>query len=200
MPREYGPCTRAGKLLAGRGRCVYPLRMDPSPELLRVAKAIQRAHLEAVLFGDAAGALQGAEITPRGPFTFFVRQGMNARTIRQIAMDLRGQDSRSATGRHIRSSRVQVDFLFAVPGVKTFDKLRVRALTLSFDDLSILVADLRDLMQIKQVAMPRDPVGYQAVWLAYDGQQRAKTAQFARERAARQAAAAGLPGPTQVVT
>ena len=61
--------------------------MDAAPILAKIAEALERHGLEAVLIGNAAAALQGAPVTTVD-FDFFRKTPANLKKLKRIAADL----------------------------------------------------------------------------------------------------------------
>ena len=137
--------------------------MDAAPLLTRLAAALARHGLEAVLIGNSAAAVHGAPVTTLD-FDFMFRSTPgNLKKLDEIAKDL------SATlYRPYRFSsgmlRIQnedygllVDFLPTVSGVRSFEGLRRRAKPVRFGTSTLLVAGLADIIKSKRSAgRPKD--------------------------------------------
>ncbi|MGH7318475.1 MAG: hypothetical protein ACRELA_02445 [Candidatus Rokuibacteriota bacterium] len=137
--------------------------MDSRPLLERVARALQAGRLEAVLVGNAGAALQGAPVTTLDFDFMFRRTATNLRRLKAVAKAL---DAVILTPFYPASelfrlvnddTGLQVDFMPRLDGVRSFEALRARAVTVRLGPATLLVADLRDIVRSKRAAnRPRD--------------------------------------------
>jgi hypothetical protein len=131
-------------------------KMNAEPLLNSVAAALAAAKLEAVLIGNAAAAIHGAPVTTVD-FDFMFRSTPgNIAKLKRFAkkMDavvLRPYYPVSALFRVMNDDRgLQVDFMSAIHGVKSFNALRLRAQLISIGTRSFWVADLADIIASKR--------------------------------------------------
>jgi hypothetical protein len=137
--------------------------MDAAPLLAEVAAGLRDAHLEAVLIGNAAAALQGAPVTTVD-FDFLFRK--TARSLAKLkavaraldAMVMRPYYPASDLYRLVRDrDALQVDFMGTIHGIRSFEGLRDRASVVQVDGVPLLVASLDDIIRSKRAARrPRD--------------------------------------------
>lgn len=137
--------------------------MDAKPLLVEVARGLQQVHLEAVLIGNAAAALQGAPVTTIDFDFLFRRTTRNLAKLKVLARALRASILRpyypaSDLYRVVREDDgLQVDFMGTVHGVRSFEGARDRATIVEIDGVPILVASLTDIIRSKRAAnRPRD--------------------------------------------
>lgn len=137
--------------------------MDAGTLLESVAAALAEARLEAILIGNAAAAIQGAPVTTVDFDFMFRRTPVNLGKLKKFAahMDaviLRPYYPISALYRVMNDDRgLQVDFMPAVHGVKSFNSLRSRAGKIELGGRSLWVAHLADIIASKRAAgRPRD--------------------------------------------
>ena len=119
--------------------------------------------LEAVLIGNAAAALQGAPVTTLDFHFLFRKTPRNLRKLKAVATALSATVLKpyypvSDLYRVVRDEdSLQVDFMAAIHGVKSFASLRSRAEKVTFDGYVFLVASLPDIIRSKREAdRPRD--------------------------------------------
>jgi predicted nucleotidyltransferase len=136
--------------------------VDATPYLVEIGHCLHDAGLEAVLIGNAAAALQGAPVTTID-FDFMFRktprnlQKLKALARRLDATILRPFYPASDLYRVVRDDGLQLDFMAAVHGIRSFEGLRDRATDLEIEDTSIRVASLPDIIRSKKAARrPRD--------------------------------------------
>jgi hypothetical protein len=137
--------------------------MDAAPILAKIAEALERHRLEAVLIGNAAAALQGAPVTTVDFDFFFRKTPANLKKLKRIAADLGAialHPYYPASGL-IRLMRdddgLQLDFMDVIDGVTSFEGLRRRSLRVQMGAASIRVAPLADIIKSKRAAgRPRD--------------------------------------------
>jgi len=137
--------------------------MDAAPLLRRIAAALGECHLEAILIGNAAAALQGAPVTTLDfDFLFRATPG-NVRKLKALADRLGATILRpfypaSSLYRAVNEDiGLQVDFMTAIHGVRSFASLRARARRLELGGSTLLVAALDDIIRSKRAAgRPRD--------------------------------------------
>ena len=131
--------------------------------LVRVAEAMERHKLEAVLIGNAAAALQGAPVTTIDIDFFFRRTPSNIRKLKAIADELEAVVMRpyypvSALWRIVRDvDGMQLDFMDTIHGIRSFEGLRRRSTETRIGSARVLVAALADIIKSKRAAArPQD--------------------------------------------
>jgi predicted nucleotidyltransferase len=137
--------------------------VDATPLLAEVAQQVHEARLDAVLIGNAAAALQGAPVTTVD-FDFFFRK--TARNVAKLKAIARGLDATilrpfypaSELYRIVRDrDGLQVDFMGAIHGIRSFEGLRERASSMEIGGMPLRVAALDDIIRSKRAAKrPRD--------------------------------------------
>ena len=137
--------------------------MDATPILARIAQAMARHGLEAILIGNAGAAIQGAPVSTIDIDFLYRRTPANLRKLKLIAKDLRATlyapyYPASTIMRLMNDDEtLQVDFMEQVSGVRSFEGLRKRAATLTVGETGICVADLADIIKMKRAAnRPKD--------------------------------------------
>jgi hypothetical protein len=137
--------------------------VDAEPLLAEVARQIHMVHLEAVLIGNAGAALQGAPVTTIDFDFLFRKTPRNLAKLKQIArvmgaVILRPYYPVSDLYRIVRDDDgLQVDFMSAIHGVRSFGGVRDRATQLDLAGVPLLVASLDDIIKSKRAARrPRD--------------------------------------------
>jgi hypothetical protein len=137
--------------------------MDAKPVLMRIAELLDRYKLEAILIGNAAAALQGAPVTTVDLDFLFRRTPANIRKLKAIADDLDAVLMRpyypvSPLWRISRDSDgLQLDFMNAIDGVRSFEGLRNRSVRAEIGGAGLLVAALADIIRSKKAAgRPQD--------------------------------------------
>lgn len=128
-----------------------------------MAEALAAHHLEGILIGNAAAALQGAPVTTLDLDFFFRDTPLNRRKLKAVARELGAAILRpyypvSNLFRVVRDDDgMQLDFLPTAHGIRSFESLRSRASCVDLGGASLLVADLRDIIRSKRAAgRPRD--------------------------------------------
>ncbi len=137
--------------------------MNAQPLLARVAAALAKAKLDAVLIGNAAAALQGAPVTTLD-FDFFFRDTPSNRRklvvfARELgAIVLRPYYPASSLFRVTDDElTLQADFLGVIHGLRSYEGVRKRATTLVVGGASLRVASLEDILKSKKAAnRPKD--------------------------------------------
>src|SRR5262245_10051660 len=137
--------------------------MDAAPILSCVAELLNRHRLEVVMIGNAAAALQGAPVTTVDIDFLFRKTPANLKKLKAIAAELDAiilSPFYPASGlfRICRDSDgLQLDFMSVVNGIRSFEGLRKRAMSVRFGGSSIYVAALADIIRSKRAAgRPRD--------------------------------------------
>jgi hypothetical protein len=132
--------------------------MNAEPLLKRIAAALHKCKLEAVMIGNAAAALQGAPVTTVD-FDFMFRDTpRNLEKLKLLARELdlpliQPAVPFSAFWRLGDEKKgLQVDFLGVVTGVQSFASLRSRASEARFGEHTLLIADMRDIIKSKKAA------------------------------------------------
>jgi hypothetical protein len=118
--------------------------MDAVPSLVEIIDAFAAAQLEAILIGNAAAALHGAPVTTVD-FDYFYRAAPgNDAKLRKVADILGASLSQpfpaiSSVYRLLRSGpQLQVDLTSQAHGIKSFNSLRSRAVSMSIQDRTVL--------------------------------------------------------------
>lgn len=131
--------------------------------LARVARALAKCKLDAVLVGNAGAALQGAPVTTLDFDFMFRKTPGNLLKLKRLARELGAVLLRpyypvSDLFRLVDDDTgLQVDFMPRLHGVRSFEALRARARPVSFGGATLLVSDLRDILKSKRAAnRPRD--------------------------------------------
>ena len=128
-----------------------------------IARELHRLHLDAVLIGNAAAALQGAPVTTVDFDFLFRSTPANLRKLKGLAQALGATVFRpyypaSELYRVVRDDDgLQLDFMATIHGVRSFPAARSRATTIVIEGAPILVASLADIIKSKRAARrPRD--------------------------------------------
>lgn len=130
--------------------------MDAAPLLNEVVKALAETRLEAIMIGNAAAALQGAPVTTLDFDFMFRPTAANLGKLKQFATRLEAVILRpyypvSKLYRVINEDRgLQVDFMGAIHGVKSFNSLRSRASSMKIGQNIVWVAALSDIIASKR--------------------------------------------------
>ena len=136
--------------------------MDAGPFLIEVGRALAAVSLDAVLIGNAGAALQGAPVTTVDFDFFFRKTPRNLQKLKRFAAQLQATVLRpyypvSDMFRVVRDDGMQVDFMAAVHGIRSFEGVRDRATIVELPGARIAVASLADIIRSKRAAgRPRD--------------------------------------------
>ena len=137
--------------------------VDATAIVARVAKAIERHGLDAVLIGNAAAAMHGAPVTTIDLDFLIRRTPANRKKLAAIAADLRATAyvpfyPVSKVVRLMNDEEtLQVDFMDEVSGVRSFEGVRKRAQRVRVGEATVCVAGLADIIKMKRAAnRPRD--------------------------------------------
>jgi hypothetical protein len=129
--------------------------MDVTKILIEVAEAFHHVKLEAVMIGNAAAAIQGAPVTTMD-IDFCVREGDNiVSKLDKIARLLGAELINFGTFFQLQApeKELYLDFIYNVPGVKSFDALMKKSSKVSFDGCySLNIASLEDIIRSKKLA------------------------------------------------
>jgi hypothetical protein len=165
--------------------------MDAAPILGEVANAIEALHLDAVLIGNAAAALQGAPVTTIDLDFMFRKTPGNLRKLKALATRLHAVVMRpfypaSDLYRVMREEdALQVDFMATIHGIRSYEGLRSRATAIAIGGATLRVASLADIIRSKRGAgRPRDQAVLEGVVRAREEASKPKTAP--RRRRARE--------------
>lgn len=137
--------------------------MDAAPLLGEVARALDAAHLEAVLIGNAGAALQGAPVTTVDFDFLFRKTPRNLVKMKHVARLLKATILRpyypvSDLYRIVRDDDgLQVDLMATVHGLRSFAGVRDRSTRIEIGGAPLFVASLTDIIASKRAARrPRD--------------------------------------------
>lgn len=135
--------------------------MDAFPLLARVAGLLKRHDIEAVLIGNAAAALRGAPVTTVDIDFLFRATRTNLKKLRAFAAELGAvilKPYYPSSGLY-RISRdedgLQLDFMSAIDGIRSFEGLGRRAGAVRFGEVEIRVASLADIIKSKRAGRAR---------------------------------------------
>jgi predicted nucleotidyltransferase len=129
---------------------------------VEIGRHLHDVGLEAVLIGNAAAALQGAPVTTVDFDFMFRKTSRNLEKLKALARKLDATILRpfypaSDLYRVVRDDGLQLDFMAAVHGIRSFEGLRDRATNLEIDETVIRVASLPDIIRSKKATRrPRD--------------------------------------------
>lgn len=132
--------------------------MDASPILGEVLKAMNLHRLEAVMIGNAAGALHGAPVTTMDIDFMFRETPLNLRKLKAVAKSLGGVILRpfypvSKLYRLCNDDRgIQLDFLPVIHGIRSFEGLKARSSEVEILGERLLLASLEDIVKSKRSA------------------------------------------------
>jgi predicted nucleotidyltransferase len=130
--------------------------MDAAPLLKKIAKALQKARLEAIMIGNAAAALQGAPVTTLDVDFMFRKTPTNLRKLKVFANELDSQILKpfyplSSLYRVVNDDTgIQVDFMSTIHGIKSFENLRFDAVEVDFGEYKLKVASLEKIIRSKK--------------------------------------------------
>jgi hypothetical protein len=137
--------------------------VNAEPFLAEIARHLRDLHFDVVLIGNAAAALQGAPVTTVDFDFMFRKTAVNLRKLKALATRLGATVLRpyypaSDMFRVVRDDDgLQLDFMAAIHGVRSFAGLRSRAQTFEIGGADLLVAALSDIIKSKKAARrPRD--------------------------------------------
>jgi predicted nucleotidyltransferase len=137
--------------------------MDAAPLLKKIARALHKARLEAIMVGNAAAALQGAPVTTLDVDFMFRKTSTNLRKLKVFAGELDAQILKpfyplSSLYRVVNDDTgMQVDFMSILHGIKSFENLRSDAIEVDFDEYILKVASLEKIIRSKKVlGRPKD--------------------------------------------
>jgi hypothetical protein len=137
--------------------------MDAKPLLVEVGRRLGQVHLEAVLIGNGAAALQGAPVATVDLDFLFRTTSRNVAKLKALARSLGAVLLRpyypvSDLFRIVRDEDgLQLDFMGTIHGIRSFEGVRDRATVVQIDEVPILVASLPDIIRSKRAARrPRD--------------------------------------------
>jgi predicted nucleotidyltransferase len=133
--------------------------VDATPYLVEIGHRLHDVGLEAVLIGNAAAALQGAPVTTIDFDFMFRKTPRNLEKLKALARRLDATILRpyyppSDLYRVVRDDGLQLDFMAAVHGIRSFVSLRDRATDLEIEDTVIRIASLPDIIKSKKAARP----------------------------------------------
>jgi hypothetical protein len=156
--------------------------MNAEPLLNKVAKALADCRLEAVMIGNAAAALHGAPVTTLDVDFMFRKTPGNLKKLKALAHSLEASIFKpyypvSDLFRVVNDDQgLQLDFMAKVDGVRSFESLRSRAVTVAFGAHGLKIASLADVVKSKRVAgRARDVAVLEILQKTLDEQENSKT-------------------------
>lgn len=137
--------------------------MDAQPILAQLARTFSEHNFEVILIGNMGAAVHGAPVSTVDVDFLFRRTPQAMRKLKAITIALGGQLMQpyyplSGLYRlHRESDGLQVDFMTRMDGIRSFESLRSRARPISIGGVSLLVADLKDIVLSKKATgRPKD--------------------------------------------
>jgi predicted nucleotidyltransferase len=137
--------------------------MDASALLKKIAMALHKVRLEAIMVGNAAAALHGAPVTTLDIDFMFRKTPTNLRKLKAFAKELDAQILKpfypvSSLYRVVNDDTgMQVDFMSVLHGIKSFENLRSDAVEVEFESHALKVASLKKIIRSKKaLGRPRD--------------------------------------------
>lgn len=136
--------------------------MNAEPFLADIARHLRDLHFDVVPIGNAAAALQGAPVTTVDFDFMFRKTAVNLRKLKALATRLGATVLRpyypaSDMFRVVRDDDgLQLDFMAAIHGVRSFAGLRSRAQTIETAGVPLLVTSLSDIIRSKKVKKRTD--------------------------------------------
>jgi predicted nucleotidyltransferase len=137
--------------------------MNAHPILLQIGRALASRKLQAVMIGNAAAALRGAPVTTLDFDFMFRATPANLDKLKRLSEDWGAQILRpfypvSSLFRMVNDETgLQVDFMSAIHGVKSFSSLLARANPFEVGGVQLQVASIEDIIKSKRLAdRPRD--------------------------------------------
>lgn len=123
-------------------------------ELEKIVKSFRTYKLEAIVIGNAAAALLGAPVSTLD-VDFMIRDTEdNKLKLQNIAKDLDAILSQpfepASNMTRMLSHDIQVDFIFTMNGISSFESLRSRAQLTTVGGCDIMVASLEDVIKSKR--------------------------------------------------
>lgn len=143
---------------------------NPNPifELEHITRAINYLGIKAILFGNAAAFLHGAPVRPND--LDFIVPEINQDKINDLVSVLKAQGGQRISYKNddeyeiasvwriwIGSRKIQIDFTDKVSGDMSFSEIESRGTAIEFSSKNMLVASLKDVIDIKRAAgRPKD--------------------------------------------
>jgi hypothetical protein len=135
--------------------------MDAEPLLRKIAEALRKVRLEAVMVGNAAAALQGAPVSTLDIDFMFRKTPVNIRKLKALADELDAYILKpfyplSDLYRIINEDTgMQLDFMSVLHAIRSFESIKSDAIEVFFGQYPIKVASLDKIIKSKK-ALGRD--------------------------------------------
>jgi hypothetical protein len=138
--------------------------MDAKPYLEIIAAGFHRRHLDAVMIGNAAAAINGAPVTTLDIDFVVEKNPENYQKLAVIAQDLNCQfiELKLADDNYMyrlvhKEMPLVIDILFSLAGIKNIAVLKKNAMVLKFGGHPLRIAALADIIRSKKAAnRPKD--------------------------------------------
>lgn len=130
--------------------------MNAEPLLYRIAKVLAEHRLETVMIGNAAAALHGAPVTTLDIDFMFRKTPTNLNKLKAVAGDLRATILKpyypvSDLFRVVNDEQgIQLDFMTRLHGIRSFEGIKSRAVSVDFGEHPLKIASLADIIKSKQ--------------------------------------------------
>jgi hypothetical protein len=132
--------------------------MNAEPLLNRIAKVFAEHRLEVVMVGNAAAALHGAPVTTLDVDFMFRKTPTNLKKLKAVAKTfgaviLRPYYPVSDLYRVVNDDRgLQLDFMAKLDGIRSFEGLKSRSVSVEFGERELQIACLSDIIKSKRAA------------------------------------------------
>lgn len=137
--------------------------MDATGYLVKILDGLRAVHLEAILIGNAAAAIQGAPVTTVDLDFYYRDTKKSAEKLQKLAIYFGAKLIRpfpqlsSLYRLELVDQGLHVDFLAVMDGVTSLASLRSRSDRVSIEGRELLVASLEDVILSKRLAgRPKD--------------------------------------------
>jgi hypothetical protein len=130
--------------------------MNAEPLLHKIAQVLAEHRLEVVMVGNSAAALHGAPVTTLDIDFMFSKTTTNLGKLKKIARSLDATILKpyypvSDFYRVVNDERgIQLDFMAKLDGIRSFEGLKARAVSVEFGNQKLLVASLADIIKSKR--------------------------------------------------
>lgn len=131
--------------------------------LNKIAEALNKVRLDAVMIGNAAAALHGAPVTTLDIDFMFRKTTANLKKLKRLADELEAQVLKpfypiSSLYRVVNEDMgIQLDFMTIIHGIASFESLRSDAVEADFNGYTLKIASLEKIIRSKKkLNRPKD--------------------------------------------
>ena len=138
--------------------------MNAKPQLIELAQRFADLHLDTVMIGNAAAAIQGAPVTTldidfmlKWTDDNYKKLAVLAQQMKCLFIEMKLPGDNYMYRLENKADSIYIDFLFIAAGIESFEALKQRGMDVFFGGHPLRIASLEDIVKSKRMAgRPKD--------------------------------------------